>query len=280
MALKTILACLTSEASASEVVAAASILARRRGAHLIGLHAMESLIVYPTLAMHIPGSVYADFTSSQVKAADDIEKMFRAQTDAEAFPCEWRRVKTESTTAAERIVESARAADLVVMAQENPDAERTDHLYIQQTVIRDSGRPVLVIPHEHKGEEIGKNILVGWSPTREATRAAHDVLGLAEDGAEVHLMSVTSNAQQDKAVTVTQNDLAAAISRQGFRTNTIHRQRSSDEIADILQREAFEIGADLIATGAFGHSRFYDFVIGAVSRTLLKTLKTPVMFSK
>ena len=44
--------------------------------------------------------------------------------------------------------------------------------------------------------------------------------------------------------------------------------------------EAFESGADMIVTGAFGHSRVYDFVIGAVTRDLLHNAELPVLYSK
>jgi nucleotide-binding universal stress UspA family protein len=36
----------------------------------------------------------------------------------------------------------------------------------------------------------------------------------------------------------------------------------------------------MLATGAFGHSRAYDFVIGAATRALLNDAKLPVLFSK
>ena len=41
-----------------------------------------------------------------------------------------------------------------------------------------------------------------------------------------------------------------------------------------------ERGADLIVTGAFGHSRLYDFVIGAVTLDLMKDAECPVLFSR
>ncbi len=36
----------------------------------------------------------------------------------------------------------------------------------------------------------------------------------------------------------------------------------------------------MIAIGAFGHSRAYDFVIGAATRDLLRHSELPVMFSR
>ena len=53
-----------------------------------------------------------------------------------------------------------------------------------------------------------------------------------------------------------------------------------DSIANVLNKAAFEMGADLIVTGAFGHSRAYDLVLGATSYALLRDQKLPVLFSR
>ena len=42
----------------------------------------------------------------------------------------------------------------------------------QRDVIRECGRPVLIIPADYQGPEIGEKIVLGWSETREAARAA------------------------------------------------------------------------------------------------------------
>ncbi|WP_341211442.1 universal stress protein [uncultured Limimaricola sp.] len=54
----------------------------------------------------------------------------------------------------------------------------------------------------------------------------------------------------------------------------------SSKISGIIEREAFQTGAPLIVTGAFGHSRVYDFVRGAMTWSLLRNAKWPVRFSK
>jgi len=68
--------------------------------------------------------------------------------------------------------------------------------------------------------------------------------------------------------------------RHGPSVELVHRDKDGEKIADVLGQEAFEVGADMMATGAFGHSRAYDFVIGAATRSLLSDAKLPVMFSK
>ena len=74
--------------------------------------------------------------------------------------------------------------------------------------------------------------------------------------------------------------MAAALDRHGFKAEVVQRSKSSAKVTEILEREALERGADLIVTGAFGHSRIYDFVIGAVTLDLMRTAKVPVLFSR
>jgi nucleotide-binding universal stress UspA family protein len=183
---KTILACLTTADHAETVLKLAVPLARKHNAHLIGLHTIEGLVVYPSIAMHIPGPVFASFSASQAIESEAIKAVFTKHTTNEDFASEFRHVRSEAVSAAEHMVESARAADLVIMAQEEKEGDHYNQRHAQQQVVRDSGRPVIVVPLDYDGPEIGDNVLLGWSDTREAARAAHDMLAIFQSGAILH----------------------------------------------------------------------------------------------
>jgi nucleotide-binding universal stress UspA family protein len=279
MTLRTILVCLTSAKSAVHLLRTAAILARRDNAHVIGLYVTESLVVYPGIAMHIPEVSFEHFVASQRVHAKEVKAIFEAQAKAEDFPSEWRQVSSESGFLADSIVASARHVDLVVMAQQDDGEDRPLINNLQEQVIRECGRPVLVVPPDFSGETLGENIVLGWSETREATRAMHDLLDVAAPNARVSVLRIgkpPANTLADYGV----NDLAAALARHGPSVEVVHRDKDGEKVADILNHEAFEMGADMLATGAFGHSRTYDFVIGAATRTLLSDAKLPVLFSK
>jgi len=279
MGLKTILVCLTTPDHADTLMNVAVPLARRHNAHLIGLHTVEALVVYPGIAMHIPDPAFAAFNESQKEESAKIKNTFEKHTQNEDFQSEYRLVRAEAVSANERMVESARAADIVIMAHEDKATDRYDQRNAQVQVIRESGRPVIVVPLGYDGPEVGANIVVGWSDTREAARAAHDMLNIARNDAEVTVLRVgegPKNALKD----VDAIDVTETLARHGLKTTLQHREASSKGIADVLNSVAFENGADLIVTGAFGHSKAYDFVIGATTYALLKDAKLPVLFSK
>lgn len=279
MTLRTILVCLTSTHSAEQLLKSAAVLARRDNAHVIGLYVTESLVVYPGIAMHIPEVSYQSFVASQQAHAKEVKAIFDAQAKAENFPCEWRKVSSDSGFLADSIVANARSVDLVVMAQEDDGEDRPQINNLQERVIKECGRPVLVIPRDMTPDKMGEKILLGWSDTREATRAVHDLLGVAKADAAIRVLRI-GNAPSNTLADHGANEMAVALARHGAKVEVVHRDKDGDKVADVLNHEAFEMGADMIATGAFGHSRAYDFVIGAATRSLLRDAKLPVLFSK
>lgn len=279
MAIKTLLVCLTSEADSDSLMTTACGIARQHGAHLIGLHTIEAMTVYPGIAMHIPDSVFESFNASQMEQSNAIKAIFDRHTQTEDFVSEWRLLKTKSASASDRIIDSARSADLVVMPNEDPDNERIDQRHMQETVIRNSGRPVLIIPHDFVAETVGESILVGWNDTREAARAAHDALTLTHDGSRAHILRV--HGEDDRlSHDATLTELATSFARHGVETSVGHKAWQHHGVAQIMEQEAFERGCDVIAVGAFGHSRAYDVILGAATRELLRHSKRPVLFSR
>lgn len=279
MTLRTILVSLTSTSSAAALLRSAAVLARRSNAHVIGLFVTESLVVYPGIAMHIPEVGVQSFVASQAAYAKEIRSIFDTFAKSEDFPTEWRQIHSESGFMVDSIIANARFADLVVMAQEDDGADRPLVNNLQEWVIKESGRPVLVMPRGYTAEHLGEKIVIGWSETREATRAVHDMIAVASPDARVRVVRVgklPGNTLADH----TANDVAAALNRHGPSVEIVHREKEGDTVAEVLGHEAFEMGADMIVTGAFGHSRAYDFVIGAATRHLLRNAKLPALFSK
>lgn len=58
-----------------------------------------------------------------------------------------------------------------------------------------------------------------------------------------------------------------------------HCVGSDVAIGEMLLSRAADFNADLIVTGAYGHSRLRELVLGGVTRTLLNTMTVPVLMS-
>ncbi|UOA33635.1 hypothetical protein DSM110093_03470 (plasmid) [Sulfitobacter sp. DSM 110093] len=279
MAIKTILACLTDTSTAESVLVASSLIARRHEAHVIGLHTVETLMVYPGVAVHFPDIVFTEFGKSQVEQSAALKEAFEKRFNYEAFPSEWCLLKSHSETAAERIVESAQCADLILMAAADPVAESHAHARLLEAVIRDSARPVLVIPQNFSAEHLGRNVLIGWNGAREAVRAAHEALNLLREGDTANILHINDHSR-DAGLKATASALAAAFDQHKINTTLVERCWERPGVAAALSRETFERDADMLAVGAFGHSRAYDLVIGAATREILRKTEVPVLFSR
>lgn len=176
------------------------------------------------------------------------------------------------------LVGGTRAAGVVILgatADRSPDDRVLAH-----RVIREAGRPVLVLGKNARLTAPAKRIVIGWTDTREATRAAHDAITLADRDAEIILVSLHTKASDVTPGLTAREDLAAALDRAGFSVTTADHPATAEDRAEELIRFARELDADLLATGAFGHSQMYDMFVGAVTRDLLDQAPLPILLSR
>lgn len=277
MSLKTIVLVIQNIEEAGRLAKAAAIIARKHNSHLIGLHVAETMLLVSEAA-YLPISMQDQLSEQQTKAAREIEQVFTDISSKETFASEFRFEKINSSTASDHIIEQARCADLVVMGQQRPEAKDAGPAITVERTIRKSGRPVLVLPYIGNFENFGHSILIGWSPTSQATRAVHDAIPLIDEGADVHILTIRDGGEVNSAFS-TAKELARTYDRHGIKAEVIYRAVDDLAIGDVLLNEAFERGVDMIVTGAFGHSRLYDFVIGATTTKLLDSMTAPVLFS-
>lgn len=254
---------------------AACTLAREMDAHLTGIHATQPITPYPGEA----AAAIAGFTEWQREEAEEIYKIFDAAAKAEGISAEFRAQRDGGIDAEDYLLDGVRAADIVLLARSDRHGWLREGARFQETVIRQSGRPVLVLPEKCCLTAAAAHVVIGVADTSETARAAHDVLALLQPGARIDLLSVGSGQSEPLALDFRQ-DLAASLDRRGFQVNLLDRYGDSGTAGEVLLRTAFEQGADLLATGAFGHSRIFDFVIGAVTSMLLEKAEIPVLLSK
>ncbi|WP_245362225.1 universal stress protein [Rhizobium sp. NXC14] len=50
-------------------------------------------------------------------------------------------------------------------------------------------------------------------------------------------------------------------------------------VGEVLQSKAFELRADLLVMGGFGHSRLREFVLGGATQAVLSSITLPVLLS-
>ena len=277
MNIKTLALALFSAPEADWLARTGCELTRALDAHVIGVHPSEPILVY---SMGLEPLVLPAYEDWQRQTATGIKDAFETALRLSGVPGEYRSQSALPAGAETYLLSSLRGADLVVMAPEQAQYDTPSVKRLRAQAIRQSGRPVLLMPKAAPLAGLAKKLLIGWSDTREATRAAHDALALAEEGAEIELLLIGRDAGAEGTPAGSREDLAAALDRRGYKVSLVDNAPSGSDIGPELLRIARSRGSDLVVTGAFGHSQLYDFVIGAVTSHLLASTDLPVLLSK
>ncbi|APX23650.1 MULTISPECIES: universal stress protein [Salipiger] len=277
MPIKTLALVIFDSEEAPWLIARAAAMAAALDAHFIALHPYTPMIYFDGLGAD--PMIYASVREWEEQESEKIRAIFDKEVKANGLLAEFRRHSALYGTEA-FILSSTRAADLVVVGTNGSQTRSPDDCNLLERMIRNLGRPVLVLTPEAALEGGAERIVMGWSDTREATRAAHDALALARSGAEIQLVSVISRAADAVPGLDSKDDFATALDRLGYKVSVSERNATADNRGETLIGAAQDFGADLLVAGAFGHSQLYDFVIGAVTRDLLYKSPLPVLLSK
>jgi nucleotide-binding universal stress UspA family protein len=260
-------------------------LARRHDAHLTGLCALELLVPkdmafalggYPEL-WALPEFAQQIESQARTKAAV-IEGKFRELLRREGVTGDW---TFETGALIPAVAHRAHAADLVVVGQADPDNPPPE---VARTLVEDvlmtAGRPLLVVPYAGQFATVGTNTLIGWTSTREAARAVHDALPLLAPSAKVTVLTVEQSRPAPDGRVLPTVDIAEHLARHGLdvlAARTVVTDGLSP--ADALLDYAFDISADLLVVGGYGHSRTREMIMGGVTRELLQHMTLPVLMS-
>jgi nucleotide-binding universal stress UspA family protein len=234
-------------------------LAMKYDASLVALHALSPFIAQG----YIMDQMGQEVIAAQKKAATELiaktEEGLRKHTSSLDFEnIEWLSSFDEPLDA---MCAHAKYADLVVIGQSDPSDDSGTQLDFPQRLILSAGRPVLIFPKIGSFSTVGKNIIVAWNASREATRAVTDAIPLLKRAENPGTEIANYLAQHEVNVDVLRNP--------GGRI----------DIGNELLSRAADISADLIVMGGYGHSRLREWVLGGATRTILESMTIPVLMS-
>jgi len=255
-----------------EQVRVAREMAQKFGASVIGVSALM-----------VPPPLVADGVVIQAATEEEVARMkatlatkedwFRSVVGLPSEKIEWRWGIDSPTTFLTR---QARAADLVVMKSRYEGAEATHFVDSAEAVLR-MGRPVILVP-ENVTELKADRIVVGWKDCREARIAVLQALPLLARASEVAILELCLSNEQDSARRRV-DDVAKYLSLRGAKCRTDVRVHTTVSDSDDLLGFARGLNADLIVTGAYGHSRLGEWLFGGMTRGLLKDARCCLMMS-
>ena len=247
-----------------QFVGVAAGLADKFSANLLGLSAVT--IVPPFVA---EGVVVIDnateFDVAKVKAslAEAGNKVQAAAGTGRQI--EWRSVIEFPT---ETLISEARCADLVVIESGRPAGDMYRSADVGAAILG-AGRPFLVVPAAVKSLT-ADHVMIGWKDTREARRAVQDALPFLHEAKRVTVLELCEKEQMETARNHV-DDVVRYLAQHRINAERRVEIQARGSRADQIIEWADDEEADLLVTGAYGHSRLNEWMFGGMTRDLLTT---------
>lgn len=173
------------------------------------------------------------------------------------------------------LVQFARTSDLAVV-QAPADGDGMQHEMVLELLMA-SGVPIVVVPGNWKQAGPPKTVVVAWDGGRPAARAVRDAMPLLEEAETVEIVSI--HGEKDLPGQVAGEAIAKHLSRHCKRVVASGLPAQNRDVADTIRRHAHLVHADLIVMGGYGHSRMREFVMGGVTRAMLKHVEIPALLT-
>ncbi len=137
---------------------------------------------------------------------------------------------------------------------------------------------VLVVPEDHASEHVGRSVVIGWNASMEASRAITGALPLLTTARSVLVAVINPQQLAGRHGEQPGADLATWLARHGAAVEVV-RERSEAGTAAALMGLARDANADLLVAGAYGHSRYREWIAGGVTRSLLEDMTVPLLMA-
>jgi nucleotide-binding universal stress UspA family protein len=169
------------------------------------------------------------------------------------------------------LVERGRLADLIVIAGgADEEAEPNETV---QVCLRETGRPVLIVPTQTKGAEFGRAVAVGWNGSVESARALAAALPFLSRAERVVVLSVEEGQRIGPAGAAVVEYLAW----HGVKAGAKVLPDSSFGAGKALLQGVADAGADLLVMGAYSRSHMRRLIFGGVTGEVLAHTAIPVL---
>ena len=244
---------------------AAKHIASRTAMSIIGIMAEQQ-----TQMVYGRGYATLDFFDREQAHLEELiaaeEITFNTAFKDNVIPIKWRSV-VSMEPASDFIVAQARSVDLIITGIAQSDFYEGPNTAHAGAIVMQAGRPVLAVPVNNTEFKLD-NLLVGWKDTREARRAIVDALHLLKMATKVTVLEIV---EKDKEAAANKRLHEIVNWLESHDVNAIPLVSIAND-ADAIQfiDIANQLNPDVVVIGAYGHSRFREWVLGGVTNELLQ----------
>lgn len=276
--IKSILICTDGSSSSITAAAYAIDLASKLQARLRGLHVVDSRVLEGPLMADISGWIGAQPYGNQLQQFRELlEKKGESIIDAFLKQCEEAGIQAETSILmghpSNVILDEEQHTELVILGLRGEHAEWAGDMPGSnvERIIRRSSRPVLVVPDAAPAP--GK-ILAAYDSSPSATRALHEAIDMTKTlHASLSIVTATEGIEEGRADQVAEDAVQLAADHGCEASASVQEGLATDAVLDISEKE----NSSLIITGAYGHSRIRELILGSTTSQLIAKSGRPVL---
>ncbi|MFK4658948.1 nucleotide-binding universal stress UspA family protein [Bradyrhizobium japonicum] len=246
------------------------------GARITALALEEDVFVRPKVI--IPGDLDSAEASGS-REVSDVQQLLNAFTNAASranIRAQSRSGKVPADQMAPILAEHARFSDLTLVPV-RPHDSQTERII--ETLLFESGRPLLLCPEQHVDElrPEFENVMIAWDHSARAARAVGDALPILQAASSVRVVTVAD----DKTDAIVQSGTAVVdhLREHGVYASFETAKGGGSSIGKVLGSWANSHAMDAIVMGAYHHSRLNEIVWGGVTKTVIGQPPCWVMIS-
>lgn len=176
------------------------------------------------------------------------------------------------------VVTEARWSDLFVATCPYRDDAVSGWDEVLEAVLFEGGHSVYFVPPGAKPRAQLNRVLIAWTDTRQAARAVAEALPFLRASSDVELVVVESEREMKERGYVA-TDIAAHLDRQGTNVAIRSVEQGKQSVSEALLEQVLERSADLIVMGAYGHSRWREWIMGGTTREMLQASPVPLLMA-
>ena len=239
-------------------------LAERFGARVVGVAASDLRAPMYFAVGDFAQKLLDEEAAAIKKRLSELEADFRTAVEKRATWVEWRSVRALPVP---YMLQQARAADIIVVGARAETMVDPCAAPDPSDLVMQAGRPLIVVPSTVQWLDL-RSVLVAWKDVREARRAVFDALPILAAAKEVTIAEIPEQ-DTDRADAMSRvADVAAWLSSHGIVADTNVPEAPAD-VSEELDKLATNVGAGAVVAGAYGHSRFREWVLSGVTRHLV-----------
>ena len=273
MTYKTILAALAPTEEKQAGAEYAISMAQTFHAHLAAYsYALQSTVPGAGLPW-VPRELVDGHVANVLKQADSVLRQLQDRARQANIETSCEVVRTGLNNAVATFAAVARVCDIAVVSQSQPGLEHVGDMFAE-AVLFHSGRPLLVVPHNHSEAFSARRVLVAWDGSQHAARAVRDALPVLALASKVELLVVGDDQAVKRSRAA---KMIANLQRHNISADLICHDDTDH--ARMIEQEAKSLGASLLVMGGYGRARARELLFGGVTRSMLSNTPVPVLMA-